>query len=232
VLTNYCPTCRSFHKAVHDALVYREFLHEKEPASGASCSSRGSNGLASWRPARRRGLRKPGSSCAATCRKSTARCSRTGWSCRNRSPRAADAGLGSTSGFHGRGENLTEVNFLSGRQKDRGVFTPADTVVLHPYGRFCNAFKFAGEVDVLEATESVSSAVSNRRRPDRRAGLLDGGRGLLAVRRTLCRSLGGATPGAGFSETPQFLKEYQKETLTPPGGRRSSGTGTTATTGR
>ena len=32
-----------------------------------------------------------------------------------------------------------------------GRFTPRDTIVLHPYGHYSNAFKFAGEVDVLEA---------------------------------------------------------------------------------
>src|SRR5262249_34784959 len=44
---------------------------------------------------------------------------------------------------HGRGENLSELNFIDGRQTSRGEFTPPDTFVLHPYGRFCNANKFA-----------------------------------------------------------------------------------------
>ncbi|MGE3821829.1 MAG: hypothetical protein AB7I30_20640, partial [Isosphaeraceae bacterium] len=57
--------------------------------------------------------------------------------------------------FHGRGETLSEVNFLDQRRKVRGEFAPPDTIVLHPYGRYCNAFKFAGEVDVLEAIEAV-----------------------------------------------------------------------------
>jgi hypothetical protein len=41
--------------------------------------------------------------------------------------------------FHGRGEKLSEVNFLNDRSRNKGQFTPADTMVLHPYGRYCNA---------------------------------------------------------------------------------------------
>ncbi|MBI3880239.1 MAG: prolyl oligopeptidase family serine peptidase [Verrucomicrobia bacterium] len=61
--------------------------------------------------------------------------------------------------FHGRGDTLSEVNFLTGRmgEKAKSQFTPADTFVLHPYGRFMNANKFAGEVDAFEALEHVQN---------------------------------------------------------------------------
>src|SRR5262249_51373031 len=58
--------------------------------------------------------------------------------------------------FHGRGENLSELNFIAGRERTSGEFTPKDTFVLHPYGRYCNANKFAGEVDLFEALTNVS----------------------------------------------------------------------------
>jgi predicted peptidase len=117
--------------------------------------------------------------------------------------------------FHGRGENLTEVNFLAGRLKDRGVFTPPDTIVLHPYGRYCNAFKFAGEVDVLEAMESVRRryAIDDDRIAVR--GFSMGGAACWQFAVHYADRWVGATPGAGFSETPDFLKVFQKETLTP-----------------
>ena len=51
--------------------------------------------------------------------------------------------------FHGRGETLSEVNFLQQRRKQIGIFAPEDTIVLHPYGRYSNANKFAGETDVF-----------------------------------------------------------------------------------
>ncbi|MEO1973814.1 MAG: hypothetical protein ABGX07_19785, partial [Pirellulaceae bacterium] len=57
--------------------------------------------------------------------------------------------------FHGRGETLSEVNFLTQRQRQAGTFTPRDGIVLHPYGRYSNANKFAGEIDVLEAVAAV-----------------------------------------------------------------------------
>jgi hypothetical protein len=57
--------------------------------------------------------------------------------------------------FHGRNEDWGEVRFVEDHLHSRGEFTPPDTIVLHPYGRYCNAFKFAGETDVLEALESV-----------------------------------------------------------------------------
>ena len=37
--------------------------------------------------------------------------------------------------FHGRGETMSENVFLAQRQKNKGVFAPRDTIVLHPYGR-------------------------------------------------------------------------------------------------
>ena len=59
--------------------------------------------------------------------------------------------------FHGRGDTLSEVNFLTGRMSEKATsqFLPDDTFVLHPYGRFMNANKFAGEVDAFEALEHV-----------------------------------------------------------------------------
>jgi hypothetical protein len=57
--------------------------------------------------------------------------------------------------LHGRGDQMTELSFLQGRMKSLGEFTPAKTIVLHPYGRMCNAYKFAGETDVFESVEAV-----------------------------------------------------------------------------
>src|SRR5205085_11007260 len=48
---------------------------------------------------------------------------------------------------HGRGETLSELNFIS--QMSVGEFTPPDAFVVHLYGRYCNANKLAGEIDLL-----------------------------------------------------------------------------------
>src|SRR5581483_1131443 len=57
--------------------------------------------------------------------------------------------------FHGRNETLTQINFLADREKNMGEFAPRDAIVLHLYGRYCNASKFAGEVDLFEAMDAV-----------------------------------------------------------------------------
>ena len=59
--------------------------------------------------------------------------------------------------FHGRGEQLTELAFLTDRLRNYGEFAPPDTFVLHLYGRYCNGSRFAGETDLWEALEDVKS---------------------------------------------------------------------------
>jgi pimeloyl-ACP methyl ester carboxylesterase len=117
--------------------------------------------------------------------------------------------------FHGRGEVLSEVNFLEDRRKNKGQFTPPDTIVLHPYGRFCNANKLAGEIDSLEAIESVKRRY--RIDDDRIAvrGFSMGGAACWQFAVHYTDRWAAAAPGAGFSETPDFLKVFQNETLEP-----------------
>lgn len=117
--------------------------------------------------------------------------------------------------FHGRGETLSEVNFLWDRMKNSGRYTPEHTIVLHPYGRYSNAFKFAGEVDVLEALEDVQQRY--RIDEDRISvrGFSMGGAACWQFAVHYPDRWFAANPGAGFSETPEFLKFFQKETLTP-----------------
>ena len=117
--------------------------------------------------------------------------------------------------FHGRGEKLSEVNFLWDRMKNPGEFTPDHTIMLHPYGRYCNAFKFAGEVDVLEALEDVQKRY--RIDEDRISvrGFSMGGAACWQFATHYADRWFAANPGAGFSETPQFLKVFQKEDLKP-----------------
>ena len=117
--------------------------------------------------------------------------------------------------FHGRGETSSEVNFIWERMKNAGQYTPEHTIVLHPYGRYCNAFKFAGEVDVLEALEDVKTKY--RIDEDRVSvrGFSMGGAGCWQFATHYSDRFFAANPGAGFSETPEFLKFFQNETLNP-----------------
>ena len=117
--------------------------------------------------------------------------------------------------WHGRGETLSELNFIDQRQKSPGEFTPRHAFVLHPYGRYCNANKFAGEIDVLEALDSVKKRyrVDEDRIAER--GFSMGGASAWQFASHYPDRWFAANPGAGFSETPEFLKVFQQESLQP-----------------
>lgn len=117
--------------------------------------------------------------------------------------------------FHGRGETLTELDFINGRQKSPGEFTPPDTFVLHLYGRYCNANKFAGEVDLFEALDDVKRhyPIDENRLVVR--GFSMGGAACWQFATHYAGLWAAAAPGAGFSETADFLKVFQNESLKP-----------------
>ncbi len=117
--------------------------------------------------------------------------------------------------FHGRQEYLTEVNFLDERQTKGGEFAPADTIVLFPYGRFCNAFKFAGEVDVLEALNAARRQYKVDEDRISVRGFSMGGAAAWHFAVHYSDRWFAANPGAGFSETARFLKVFQDEALAP-----------------
>src|SRR5579863_1623852 len=115
--------------------------------------------------------------------------------------------------FHGRSETLSQVNFLADRERSMGEFTPRDTIVLHLYGRYCNASKFAGEVDLFEALDAVKRQypIDENRILDR--GFSMGGATAWHVGAHFAGLWAAVAPGAGFSETAQ----YQKLKLTGDG---------------
>jgi dienelactone hydrolase len=107
--------------------------------------------------------------------------------------------------FHGRGEQLSELAFISDREKNRGEFTPAGSIVLHLYGRYCNANRFAGETDLFEALESVRKRypIDENRLVVR--GFSMGGAACWQFATHYAGLWAAAAPGAGFSETAEFL---------------------------
>lgn len=117
--------------------------------------------------------------------------------------------------FHGRGETLTELAFLQDRQKNPGQFTPHGAFVLHPYGRYCCANHFAGEVDGFEALEHVARHYPIDENRIIVRGFSMGGTACWHFAVHHAWRWAGAAPGAGFSETPDFLKVFQNETLQP-----------------
>ena len=117
--------------------------------------------------------------------------------------------------WHGRGETLSEVSFIQQRQRDPGQFTPRDTFVLHPYGRYSNANKFAGEVDTFEAIDHVEKHYRIDENRIVARGFSMGGAACWQFATHFPTFWAAAAPGAGFSETPEFLKVFQNEDVKP-----------------
>lgn len=113
--------------------------------------------------------------------------------------------------FHGRGEKLSEVAFLCGQWTSNGEYTPDDTFVLHPYGRYSNAFRFAGEVDVHEVLTHIIKNLPVDEHKISVRGFSMGGAACWQFATRYPDQWFAANPGAGFSETSDFLDFFQGE---------------------
>jgi dienelactone hydrolase len=214
-LLRLLPDVAVYHKAVHAALAYNEFFHPREIPVAKALLRQGldrarllAEGKAPWTTAtglivrgyvsridgsvQPYGLVVPGSYHPA----STHRFRLDAW-------------------FHGRGETLSELNFIHGRQRSPGEFTPPNAFVLHPYGRYCNANKLAGEVDLFEALADVRQQYPIDEDRIAVRGFSMGGAACWQFAVHYAGRWAAAAPGAGFSETPDFLKVFQRETLKP-----------------
>lgn len=119
--------------------------------------------------------------------------------------------------LHGRGEKVSELAFLSKHSNDPERYRagnepmPHSAIVAHPYGRYSNAFKFAGEVDVLELRDYLQRRIAIDERRVAIRGFSMGGAGCWQIATHYADQFFAATPGAGFSETPLFLDVFQGE---------------------
>lgn len=209
------PDVQIFHKAAHDALAYNEFFNVKEIPVALEMIQRGkerARQLAAGKPAwtTARGLVVRG-----YVSKLDGSVQPYGLVVPETYQFDGPATHRLDFWFHGRGETLSELNFIQGRLKTPGQFAPANTLVLHPYGRYSNANKFAGEIDALEALESVKQRY--RVDEDRIAvrGFSMGGASTWHLAAHYADRWFAANPGAGFSETPQFLDAFQGEKVQP-----------------
>ncbi len=107
---------------------------------------------------------------------------------------------------HGRGEKLSELDFINQRLTSKGEYTPSGAFVIHLYGRYCCANKFAGEVDLFEA---LSDAKKHYPIDDARLvvrGFSMGGASAWQFATHFAGMWAAANPGAGFGESKEFLK--------------------------
>ncbi len=133
--------------------------------------------------------------------------------------------------FHGRGEKLSEVNFLAERLHQPGQFTPAGHDRPAPLRPVLQRLQVRRRGRRAGGDRGGPSPVPDRRRPGLRPRLLDGRRGVLAVRRPLRRPLVRRQPRRRVrrdAAVPQGLPG--RDASSPPGTRRRCGTSTTAPT--
>lgn len=211
--TELLPDVQIFYKAVHDALTYQEFHDPKELDEATKQLRLGQEradallkGDAPW-------TTQTGLVVRGYVSKIDGSVQPYGMVVPETYTDKTPVGYRCDIWLHGRGEVMTELNFIKDRLNNPGTFTPPRTLVLHPYGRWNNAFKFAGEVDVFEGLASVKKryAVDDDRVSIR--GFSMGGAGAWHLAVHYPDQWFAANPGAGFSETPDFLKVFQKEDL-------------------
>jgi dienelactone hydrolase len=196
-----------FYKAVHDALVHDEFLNAKDIPAGKELLKIGlerakelKEGKPTWASATGNVVRgyvskidgsvQPYGLFVPPTYKSDHKHRLDFW-------------------LHGRDENLTELHFVNGRLKGGSDFKPADTIVLHLYGRFCNASKFAGEVDLFEAMDSVKKRYSIDDNRICVRGFSMGGASSWQIGAHHAGLWACVAPGAGFAETPVYSNIYK-----------------------
>ena len=113
--------------------------------------------------------------------------------------------------LHGRGDTATDLHFVYGRLKATkpGQFQPKGTIVIHPFGRYCNGWKSAGETDVFEARDDAIARFHVDQDRIALAGFSMGGAGAWHLGAHYPDQWACVHTGAGFVD----VKRYQK--LTP-----------------
>lgn len=120
--------------------------------------------------------------------------------------------------LHGRDGNLTEVKFIAGKEAAKVGRAPSG-IVIEPYGRGNNAFRWAGETDVFEGLRVASNGQLHRKVEN---GYCDPARIVLRG-----FSMGGAGtwhiglhhpdrfavigPGAGFTTTRGYIGKFPEQ---------------------
>ncbi|MEO7889642.1 MAG: hypothetical protein ABIW19_06520 [Vicinamibacterales bacterium] len=111
--------------------------------------------------------------------------------------------------MHGRDDTVLEQQFMTKSTtgyNSKPFAAGADRFMLQPYGRYTNASRLAGEIDGLEAIESVGKAYPIDQDRIVMAGFSMGGASAWSyIVHFADRWVAGA-PGAGFTETEVFLR--------------------------
>ena len=207
------PDVEIYYKAVHDALHYNEFYNQKEIAVAKNLLK---TGLARAQ-ALAEGKHPWTTQTGFVVRGYRSKIDRSVQPFGLVIPKSFDFSKKIRLDFwcHGRGENLTELNFIQSCQSSGGPFASEKAIVLNLYGRYCCANKLAGEVDCFEALDAVKKhyPIDEDRLVMR--GFSMGGAACWQFAVHYPSVWCAAAPGAGFAETPEFLKVFQNESVSP-----------------
>jgi dienelactone hydrolase len=132
------------------------------------------------------------------------------WKAEDRTPRKALVWL------LGRGNNRTELAFLNERLGKPPEIGCPDGFTLIPYGRFCNATKFAGETDVFEALGQLRAQYPVDAQRIAVAGFSMGGASAWHLGAHYAGEWCAVSPGAGFAETREYAKVFAPGKTPPP----------------
>lgn len=110
--------------------------------------------------------------------------------------------------LHGRGDTATDISFVYSRlmAKKPGQFTPAGTIVIHPFGRYCNGWKHAGETDVFEAQDDAIARFNVDTGRIALAGFSMGGAGAWSLGGHFAGHWACVHTGAGFVDVKRYTK--------------------------
>ena len=118
--------------------------------------------------------------------------------------------------LRGRSEKATELGFLADRMKSRGEFAPPGAIMLHPFGRYCCANKFAGEVDLFEALENARTHYRIDANRISVRGFSMGGASTWHLGTHFAGMWAAVAPGAGFAETAEYNRVFAAGKTPPP----------------
>ncbi len=214
-ITNLLPDVQIYYKAVDYAIKYQEFFSQKDVAAGKKLLLDGLARAKSLADKQAPWTTQKGEVVRGYISKIDGSVQPYGLTVPDNYSASGPA-FDLSLWFHGRGETLGEVGFIAGGKGFAGSM-PAmkNTIMLYPYGRYCNAFKFAGEADVLEALADVKKKykINDKGLFDR--GFSMGGAAAWQFAVHYPDMWLAANPGAGFAETVDFMDKFGHEKLNP-----------------
>jgi hypothetical protein len=200
------PDIMIFHKAVDWALRYNEFFNPKQVATAKSLLEMGNQRLSELKAGKPLWISATGLVPRGYISKIDGSVQPYGmvipedWKPGEKTPRRLDFWC------HGRGETLSELDFINQRLTNKGEYTPPGTFVLHLYGRYCCANKFAGEVDLFEALDNAKTHYNIDPNKLVVRGFSMGGASVWQFATHFASMWAAANPGAGFGDTKEFMK--------------------------